>query len=74
VAGAVVHDPVDRAGRPVGLNLHDLVHEPAEGEDPARDRPYQRTQDPRGKIQERVCHGLIASSCSQRQIVEADTS
>src|SRR4051794_34060100 len=28
----------------------------------------------RGKIHERVCHGLIASSCSQRQIVDADAS
>jgi len=26
----------------------------------------------RGKIHERTCQGLIASSCSQRQIVDAD--
>jgi len=28
----------------------------------------------RGKIHDRTCHGLIASSCSQRQIVDADAS
>jgi len=28
----------------------------------------------RGTIQERTCQGLIASSCSQRQIVDADAS
>jgi hypothetical protein len=28
----------------------------------------------RGRSTKRVCHGLIASSCSQRQIVDADAS
>jgi hypothetical protein len=28
----------------------------------------------RGKIQERVCHGLMASSCDHRHIAEADAS
>src|SRR5207249_11562717 len=33
-----------------------------------------RKSGSRGKIQERCCHGLIASSASQRPIVEADAS
>ena len=153
MAGAVVDDPVDGAGRAVGLDLHDLVHEAAERDDPGRlfDAVKQVgvVDVPRGEVGERsaaqvlefdqsrtpaarrgglvvaaerlqlrlligrdhvlvraqplavedarvevqhaggllgevgvaredpgahVCHGLIASSCSHRQIVEADAS
>jgi hypothetical protein len=34
MAGAVVHDPVDGLGRPVGLDAHHLLHEPSERLDP----------------------------------------
>ena len=49
---------------------------------PSNTRAYRSSARPafsaklasRGKIHERVCHGLIASSCNHRQIVDADAS